>query len=290
MSKQIERSILWSLLGNFFLAIVKWCVGYFGNSYALIADAIESTTDIFSSFIVWLGIKYSNKPADDNHPYGHGRIEPLVTFLVVTFLFSSAILIIYQSIKNIQTPHQVPETYTLYFLIGIILIKEFFYYRLKQKSKETNSSTLKAEAWHHRSDSISSFAALIGVFIAIIFGNGFEIADDIAAIVAAILIIYNAYLIFRPAFGEMMDEQLHDELIFEIRTIASKHHQVEGTEKCYVRKIGLSFWIDLHLLVNGNLTVHQGHQIAHQVKDDIQSQIKNIKEVLIHVEPYLLKN
>lgn len=285
MSKQVERSVLWSLLGNFFLAIVKWCVGYFGNSYALIADAIESTTDIFSSFFVWIGIKYSNKPADDNHPYGHGRIEPLVTFLVVAFLFSSAILIIYQSIENIKTPHKIPETYTLYFLIGIILIKEFFYYRLKQKSKETKSSTLKAEAWHHRSDSISSFAALIGIGIAINFGKGFEIADDIAAIVAAILIIYNAYLIFRPAFGEMMDEQFHDELISEIRTIASKHRYVKGTEKCYVRKVGLSFWIDLHLLVDGNLTVHQGHQIAHQVKDTIKNQIDNIKEVLIHVEP-----
>ena len=158
-----------SVLGNAGLAIVKGLTGYFGNSYALIADAIESTSDIFSSLLVLLGLKYASRPADKNHPYGHGRAEPLITFLVVGFLIISAIIIAYQSIKNIQTPHNLPQPYTLVVLGAIILIKEIFYRIVVKKSKETNSSSLKADAWHHRADAITSLTAFIGISIALSF-------------------------------------------------------------------------------------------------------------------------
>jgi len=144
-----------------------------GHSYALIADAIESTTDIFASFLVLLGLKYANRPADENHPYGHGKIEPLITFIVVAFLVTSATIIGYKSIINIQTPHKTPKNWTLIVLGLIIIWKEISYQIVKKKSKETDSTSLKAEARHHRSDAITSLTAFIGIFISVVFGKGY---------------------------------------------------------------------------------------------------------------------
>ncbi len=217
--KAIKTTYL-SIMGNLGLAVIKGLTGFFGNSYALIADAIESTSDIFSSLLVLFGLRYSSKPADENHPYGHGRAEPLITFLAVGFLIASAIVIAYQSIINIQSPHDLPKPYTLIVLGVIILIKETFYRIVIKKSKETNSSSLKADAWHHRADAITSVTAFIGITIALLFGKGYEHADDWAALVASLIIVYNAYHIFRPALGEIMDEQLYDDLIADIRRVS----------------------------------------------------------------------
>ena len=211
------KATYFSIIGNTILATVKGVAGYFGNSYALIADAIESTADIFASFLVLFGIKYSNKPADENHPYGHGRAEPLVTFLVVGFLITSATIIAYESIKNIGTPHELPHPFVLLVLIPIIIWKEISFRIVIKKSKETNSSSLKADAWHHRSDAITSIAALIGVSIALLAGKGYESADDWAALFASGFILYNSYHIFRPALVEIMDEHKFDDQINQIR-------------------------------------------------------------------------
>jgi cation diffusion facilitator family transporter len=283
-NKAIEATYL-SIFGNIALALIKGIAGYFGNSYALIADAIESTTDVFSSILVLFGIKYATKPADSNHPYGHGRAETLVTFAVVGFLLISATIIAYESIHNIITPHKTPEKFTLYVLAVIVLIKEIFYRIIVKKSDETNSSSLKADAWHHRSDAITSLMAFIGIAIAIYFGPGYETADDWAALLASGFIIYNAYLIFRPALGEILDEHLYDDLIVKIREIAITVDDVIATEKCFVRKTGMTYLVDLHLMVDGNLKVAKGHEIAHQLKDVIQKEIPEIADVLIHVEP-----
>lgn len=275
-----------SIAGNVLLALVKGIAGYFGNSYALIADAIESATDVFSSILVLFGIKYSNRPADSNHPYGHGRAETLVTFLVVGFLLISATIIAYESIQNILTPHKTPEKFTLYILAGIVLIKEIFYRMVSKKGRETNSSSLKADAWHHRSDAITSGMAFIGISIAIYLGPGYETADDWAALLASFFIVYNAYMIFRPALGELLDEHLYDDLIAEIREISKTVHGVIDTEKCFVRKTGMTFHVDLHLTVNGKITVAEGHEIAHRLKDTLQQHIPEIADVLIHIEPH----
>jgi cation diffusion facilitator family transporter len=266
--------------------LVKAVSGIFGNSYALIADAIESTTDIFASLLVLLGLKYSKKPADANHPYGHGKIEPLVTFVVVAFLVTAATVIAYESIRNIQTPHKVPESWTLLVLGAIILWKELSYRFVLKKSLETHSSSLKADAWHHRSDAITSVMAFIGISISLLFGQGYETADDWAALLASLFILYNSYLIFRPALGEIMDEHLYDELQGFIREIAKGVDGIMDTEKCFIRKAGLKYHVDLHAIVDGNISVREGHRLAHILENTLRSRIRNLGHILIHIEPY----
>ena len=287
-SEQAVKTTYLSIAGNLMLAIVKGIAGYFGNSYALIADAIESMTDVFSSFMVLLGLKYSSRPADENHPYGHGKVEALVTFAVVGFLLVSATVIAYESIQHIKTPHKTPESYTLIVLAAIVIIKEIFYRIVSKSGEETNSSSLKADAWHHRSDAITSAMAFIGISIALFMGPGYETADDWAALFASAFIFYNAYLIFRPALGEILDEHLYDELVARIRKSALEVSGVIDTEKCHVRKAGMVYLVDLHLTVNGDLSVSAGHEIAHDLKDHLQLHFPEIADVLIHVEPHHL--
>ena len=279
------RITYFSIVGNAGLAIIKGLAGFFGNSYALIADAIESTADIFSSFLVLFGLKYASRPADKNHPYGHGRAEPLITFLVVGFLITSATIIAYESIKNIGTPHELPKIWTLFVLIPLIIWKEISFQLVIQKAKETNSSSLKADAWHHRSDAITSIAALIGISIALYFGNGYETADDWAALFASGFILYNSYKIFRPALGEIMDEHLYDDLVADIRKVSLSCAGVVATEKCFVRKAGMKYHVELHAIVQSDITVKFGHEIAHNLKDTLLNDIPQLGHVLIHIEP-----
>jgi len=279
------RTTWYSMGSNALLAIIKWITGYFGNSYALIADAIESTTDFFSSFLVLFGLKYASRPADKNHPYGHGKAEPLVTFLVVGFLITSALIIAHESIKNIKAPDGPPKPFTLIILAAIILWKEISYQLVIRKSRETKSTLLKADAWHHRSDAITSITAFIGISIALIMGKGFEAADDWAALFASAFILYNCYLIFRPALGEIMDEHHYDDLIDQIRALSITVPGVAATEKCQVRKVGMRYFIDLHIIVDGEITVREGHDIAHALKDKLMYELPELANILIHVEP-----
>jgi cation diffusion facilitator family transporter len=283
--KSAIRTIGWSIGLNLLLAVVKGAAGLLGNSYALIADAIESINDVFSSLLVYFGLKYASRPADENHPYGHGKIEPLITFLVVSILIGSAVFIGYQSIQHIMVPHKTPEFFTIYVLLGIILFKELSYQYVYKKGKDLESTSLKADAWHHRSDALTSVFALIGILIAIFMGPGYESADDWAALAASLLIIYNAYSIFRPALSEVMDEHVYDELIDKIRLSAKKVPGVLDTEKCFVRKTGMYYWIDLHAVVDGRISVNEGHRISHQLKDYLLAHYPEIKDVLIHIEP-----
>lgn len=279
------KATYFSIIGNTGLALIKGLAGYFGNSYALIADSIESTTDIFASFLVLFGLKYSNRPADKNHPYGHGRAEPLVTFLIVGFLISSAFYIAHESISNILTPHDLPNPYVLVVLIPIIIWKEISFQIVIKKSRETNSSSLKADAWHHRSDAITSIAALIGISIALYGGKGYESADDWAALFASGFIIYNSYSIFRPALGEIMDEHLYDDLIEIIRKNAVLVKGIEGTEKCFIRKAGMKYHVELHAIVDATITVKKGHELAHNLEEKLRKEIPQLGHILIHIEP-----
>lgn len=282
--KAIQTSIF-SIFSNLVLAIAKALAGFFGNSYALIADAIESTTDIFSSILVWLGLKYAQRPADENHPYGHGKIEPLITFVVVGFLIVSATVIGYESIRHIRTPHEAPEPWTLIVLGIIIAWKGLSYLFVIKKSRETHSSSLKADAWHHLSDAITSVTAIVGISIALIFGKGYESADDWAALTASFFILYNSYRIFRPALGEIMDENRYDDLIEEIRKVSLTVDGITDTEKCFIRKAGMIYHVDLHARVNGSISVYEGHKTAHLLKDTLRKKIPNLGHVLIHIEP-----
>ena len=283
--KEAIKTTYISIVGNTGIALVKWITGFLGNSYGMIADAIESTCDILSSILTLFGLRYSNKPPDKNHPYGHGKVEPMVTFVVVGFLITSASIIAFKSIQHIQTPHNLPKPYTLIVLGFIIIIKEIFYRIVVRKSKEIKSSLLKADAWHHRSDAITSLAVFIGIAFALIMGKGYESADDWAALFAAVIIFFNSFLIFRPALGEIMDEHFYDDLILDIRRTAGNVEGVIATEKCNVRKFGLRYHIDLHATVDANITVKEGHDIAHNLTKELKDKLPEIADVLVHIEP-----
>ena len=279
------RTAYFSIAGNTLLALFKGVAGVFGNSYALIADAIESTTDIFSSLLLLLGLRYARRPADRDHPYGHGKIEPLITFVVVAFLIFSATVIAVESIHNIRTPHAPPRAWTLLVLAAIIGWKEVSYRIVMRRSRLTGSSSLAADAWHHRSDAITSVAAFIGIAIAVVLGPSYATADDWAALLAAGIIGYNAYRIFRPALGEVMDEQRYGELIARIRLESLRVEGILATEKCFVRKAGVDYLVDLHAIVDGDLSIREGHTLAHALKDHLQRELPQLADVLIHIEP-----
>lgn len=280
------RTVIFSMLGNVGLATIKFTAGIFGNSYALIADGIESVVDVFSSLLVLFGLRYSARPADENHPYGHGKAEPLITFLVVVFLVISAGTIAWQSFQYIFSPHELPKPFTLVVLGGIIIWKEISFQIVIRRSKKLNSGSLKAEAWHHRSDAITSVAAFIGITIAIFGGEGYEVADDYAALLAVLFILYNCYKIFRPALSEVMDENNYKELTAQIREVSLTVPGVKGTEKCFIRKAGMEYHVDLHALVLGELSVTEGHNISHELKHKLQKVIPELGNILIHIEPY----
>ena len=280
-----KKASLFSIISSVALASIKWTAGIFGNSYALIADAIESTADVVSSSLVYIGNKYAYKPADEDHPYGHGRMEAVVTFVVVGFLIASAILIIYQSIDNILTPHEAPKAFTLYIIAGIIIWKELSYRYVVYKADKVGSTSLKADAWHHRSDAITSVAAFIGISIALLMGEGYESADDVAAAFAGIIILYNSYLILKPALGEIMDKDMHDDLEDKIRIESLNIEGVRAIEKCRIRKSGIFYYVDIHVIVDGSMTVEQGHTIGHALKDYLKKLHPSIADVLTHIEP-----
>lgn len=280
------KSTLISIFLNLCLALIKGLAGFWGNSYALIADAIESTSDVFTSLIVWIGLRASTKVPDEKHPYGQGKAEPLAALVVALALIGAAIIIAIQSVEQIITPHHTPAAFTLLVLILVIVVKELLFRYVVKIGDDLESTALKADAWHHRSDAITSFTAFVGISIALIGGKGYESADDWAAMIASVFIVINAYKIFMEAFREIMDAAPPSEIENEIRAIASKVPQVAGLEKCRVRKMGFAYYVDLHVEVDGNLTVDVGHEIAHQVKDAIILQKPNVADVLVHIEPH----
>jgi cation diffusion facilitator family transporter len=270
---------------NLTLALVKLSTGVIGNSYALVADGIESTTDIFSSLIVMGGLRISSRPPDDDHPYGHGKAESLAGLFVAFFLLGAAGLIAGQSIREIRTPHHAPEWYTLVVLGLIILIKEWLFRRMFAIGDHMESNALRNDAWHHRSDAITSLAAFIGISIALIGGEGFETADDWAALLACGVIIYNGLRLLRNALHEVMDAAAPEEIELQIRRIACDVDGVVEIEKCRVRKSGLGYQMDLHVVVDGTISVQSGHLIGHAVKDRLTEATIPVTDVIIHIEP-----
>lgn len=279
------RTTLLGIAVSVVLIFVKGIAGYLGHSYALIADATESGADILSSALLWLALRIALKEPDEEHPYGHGKAEPLAAIAVGLFLIVAAIWISYHSISFIATPHQLPRSFTLWILLIVIAIKETLFRYVFSIGIKINSQAVKADAHHHRSDAITSIAAFIGISVALIGGKGYEGADDWAALVASGLIFYNAINIIRPALAEIMDAAPGKEIVMKVCQLASGVPQVRRVEKCYVRKMGFDYYVDLHIDVDGNLTVDEGHRIAHIVKDTILKSDLRVINVLIHVEP-----
>jgi cation diffusion facilitator family transporter len=283
--KIAPRLALFGACINAALAVIKGVAGYFGESHALVADAIESGTDVLSSTLVYFGLRYAARPADKNHPYGHGRAEPLVTIAVVIFLAVAAVTIAIRSVQHILAPHGLPKPYTLVVLGGVILIKEVLYRVISRKGRELHSTAVLAEAWHHRSDAITSLAAFAGIAFALFMGKGFETSDEWASLFVSGVILYNGYRLFRPALAEMMDEHIYEDLVDLVREVSIEVEGVRGTEKCLVRKSGNRYHVDLHMRVDPDLNVRTAHDISHRLKTHLLMRIPQLADVLIHIEP-----
>ena len=280
------RSTIVGVIINVAFGMIKGIAGVVGNSYALIADAVESFLDIFSSVVVLGGLKIATIPPDENHPYGHGKAEPLAAMVVAFVLMATAVSLMVGSIGEISTgSHRAPEVFTLYVLIIVISVKEILFRLIFKVGKETDSTAVQADAWHHRSDALTSLAAFIGISIAIVGGKGYESADDWAALFAAGIIFFNAYRLLRPALDEIMDATPSVGLESSVRKTAMTVKGVIGLDKCYVRKMGLAYYVDLHVVVDGSISVKLGHGIAHAVKDKVKLSNPTVMDVFIHVEP-----
>ena len=210
---------------------------------------------------------------------------PIASFIVVLLLIVSAGFIAFQALHNMQNPQSMPKSYTLFVLAGIIIYKEIFFQFVIKNSKKTGSSSLKADAWHHRSDAITSLAAFIGIGLALLLGEGYEHLDEWAALFASVIIVVNAFFVFRPALGELLDEQKYDEFIHELREIAQQVVGVIDTEKCFVRKFGMRYVVDIHVRVAAQLSVSEGHTIGHSVQTALQDNFPSIQHVFTHIEP-----
>ncbi len=270
---------------NIILATVKIAVGVIGNCYALIADGIESSLDIFSSMGIWFGLKVAAEPPDRDHPYGHGKAEPLASIVVAIAVLGAAIALAVQSIREIVTPHHAPAWYTLVVLIAVIVIKETVLRKVGNTAEDLGSTAVKTDAWHHRADAITSAGAFVGISIALIGGPGWEPADDWAALLTCGLIGFNGYRLLMPALREIMDSAPPPEMEAAVRAIAARVPGVADVEKCRVRKMGLEFYVDLHIGVDADITVRAGHDIGHSVKDAVRSAKPEVADVLVHIEP-----
>ncbi len=270
---------------NFILAVTKIVAGVLGNCYALIADGIESSLDIFGSLVIWFGLKVASEPPDIEHPYGHGKAEPLASVAVALAVIAAAIGLAIQSIREIVTPHHAPAPFTLAVLVVVIVIKETLFRKVSHVAQDLESTAVKTDAWHHRSDALTSAGAFIGISIALIGGQGWEPADDWAALFTCGLIGFIGYRLLIPALHEVMDTAPSPEMEATVRAIAAGVPGVAEVEKCRVRKMGLEYYVDLHIGVNADLTVREGHDIGHCVKDAIRTVKPQIADVLVHIEP-----
>ena len=279
------RSTVIGMVINALLAAGKAVAGVVGNSYALVADAIESAADIVTSFIVLIGLRMAGKPADTNHPYGHGKFEPLAATFVSFTMLGAATLIVTESIQEIRTPHHAPESFTLLVLVAVVIIKEVLARFVGHTGATINSVAVQADAFHHRADAITSMAAFLGISVAVFGGPGYEMADDIAAVVAACVIAVNAVLLLIPALRELIDTAPDPEVANSIRHIALAVPGVLGTHKCVVRKVGFSYFVDLDVLCNPDESIRHGHEVAHNVGEAIHAALPLVAKVLVHVEP-----
>src|SRR5580692_2812422 len=265
---------------NIVLSAVKFAAGVLGHSHALIADAVESGADILSSIVVWRALVLAAEPADREHPYGHGKAEPLAAATVATMLLVVAAGIIFKSALHLALPRQAPEPFTLLVLIAVVVIKEALFRFVAREAGSVESIVVYADAWHHRSDAVTSLAAAIGITCALLGGPRFSFADDAAAIVAGLIIAWNGWKLLKPAYNELMDAAPGVALVAQIKSAASQVAGVKRIEKCIVRKAGYEYFVDMHVEVDPELTVRQAHGIAHLVKDRVREAMPSVHDVL----------
>ncbi len=288
-SRQVKHGIQAAQLGllvNAALAVTKLVAGIFGNSFALVADAIESAGDIFSSLVVWSGLRIAARSADDDYHFGYGKAEPIAAAVVALLLIGSGVAVTLLAVRQIVTPHLSPAPFTLAVLLVVIVIKEVLFRRVAQVGVETGSTAVVADAWHHRSDAITSAAAFLGITVALIGGEGWEAADDWAALVAAAVILLNGGLILRHAVEDLMDRAPARELL---ETVSAACYAVDGVllvETLRVRRAGMMHFVDIHVQADPDLTLHDAHILSGRVKGAIRAAVPSAAGVLVHMEPY----
>lgn len=273
---------------NALLAVVKIAGGIFGHTYALLADGAESTLDVVSSSLVWAGFRVAGRPPDANHPYGHGKAEPLAALGVAVFVFGVATWLAIESLHEIITPHVAPSWWTLPLLAIIIVTKFAFSRHLARAGRSADSTALHVESLHHWSDAVTSVAAFVGIAIALLGGKGWESADDWAALCACMIIAFNGATMMSKGLHDVMDTAVPETFEAEIRDLARSVPGVRDLHRVRVRKSGLSYLVDIQIRVDGNLTVRAGHDIAHAVKDQLIASVRHrVTDVTVHVEPTL---
>ncbi len=296
-TERLQRGLRATFLGlavNVVLGAAKFAAGILGHSHALIADATESFADIFNSLVIWRGIVVAAEPPDKEHPYGHSKAEPLAAAFGAVMLLAAALWIagkaalnIYQFLypQNFDSPREPVRWFTLVVLVLVIAVKEGLFRFVIGEGEATDNAAVKTDAWHHRSDAITSAGAFIGISIALAGGEKFSWADDAAAIFCAIIIGINGWLLLRPPLSELMDEAPDPKIVERIRQIAAEASGVARVEKCFVRKAGHLFFVEMHIEVDPQMTVLRSHEIAHDVKDKIRDAMPAVSDVLVHIEP-----
>lgn len=280
-----QRLALLGIFVNSILSVVKVLSGVVGHSYALIADGVESALDVGGSIVIWSGLKLAAKPPDETHPYGHGKAEPVAAGIVALGVLGAAVGLAIESIREIRTPHHAPQPFTLLVLVAVVVIKEILFRKVIDLGEQAGSTAIKTDAWHHRSDAITSLAAFVGISIALVGGHKYEQADDYAALAACGVIAFNGVRLLIPAFSDVMDTAPPRALRQTIMNTALEVEGVRSIDKCYVRKMGLEYYVDIHVRVDGDLSVREGHRIAHAVKDELRERNPAIRDALVHIEP-----
>jgi cation diffusion facilitator family transporter len=283
-ARGLRISVL-GLLVNVGLALVKLLAGVFGRSYALIADAVESLADIVGSVVVWSGLRIASRPADPDHPYGHGKAEAVAALVVTLMLVAAGVGIAIAAVGQILMPRHVPEAFTLWVLLGVIVVKETMYRIVRRVAGRIGSGAVLVDAWHHRSDAITSAAAAIGIGVAVVGGERYAAADGWAALFASAVILVNAWRLMRAPLHELMDAE-PTWLVDRVREAAKDVPGVAGIEKVLARKSGMRYWVDMHVEVDPAMSVERAHDIAHRVKEKIQRDLPLVQDVLIHIEPF----
>lgn len=288
-----SRLVLFGVGTNAILAVVKVLAGWWGHSNALIADGLESALDVVSSILIWGALLYAGKPPDAEHPYGHGKLESLAAVVGAIFLIAAGASLAGHSAMGLvrfyggdSAGNPMPSAWTLLVLAAVIGTKEGLYQLLMRAGVRAGSSAMQADAWHHRSDAVTSVAAFAGITIALIGGPAWRSADDWAALFSCTLILRNGWFMLRKGVGEVIDEQVSPAVAEEILRLSCQVPGVVSAEKCRVRKSGLTLIADLHVRVPGDFSVHRGHEISHEVKDRLLAATElNLSDVTVHLEP-----
>jgi cation diffusion facilitator family transporter len=284
-----RRAQRWAQLGlvvNALLAVVKLVAGLLGNAYALVADAIESATDMVGSLLVWGGLRIASRDPDERYPFGYGRAEPIATAAVAALMLGAAAGIAIEAVRAIRTPHLAPAPFTLAVLALVIVVKVVLATRVLRISSRTSSVVVRADASHHQADAITSGAAFIGISVAILGGPGWEAADDWAALVAAGVISVNGGALFRSALRDLMDRAPDPGLLAQVSEAALETSGVRAIEKLKVRRSGTGLYVDIHVQADAAMSLHDAHILSGRVKGAIRRRVPAALGVLIHMEPY----